>query len=71
MNKNPSLYRFIKILYLKKKIVKIFKSKVYIKGVKVLLREYIISIRTLANYFIYDIFFYIYLILYFSTIYAL
>ena len=43
MNKKPFLYRFIEILYLKK-IVKIFKSEIYIKNIKILLREYIILI---------------------------
>ena len=71
MNKKPFLYRFIKILYLKKKKIKVFRNKAHIKDVKILLRKYIISIRTLTNYFIYDIFFYIYSILYPSTIYIL
>ena len=69
-NKEPLLYRFIKILYLKK-IVKTFKSEIHVKDIKILLRGYIISIQTSINYFIYDIFFYTYSILYFSTIYAL
>ena len=70
MNKKSLLYQFIEVLYLKK-IVKIFKNKIYIKDVKISLREYIILIQTLTNYFIYDIFFYIYLILYSSKTYAL
>ena len=70
MNKKFLLYRFIEILYLKKKF-NIFKNNIHAKNIKILLRKYIISIRTLTNYFIYDIFFYTYLILHPSTIYIL
>ena len=40
MNKESLLYRFIKILYLKK-IVKAFKSKIHVKNIKILLKKYI------------------------------